>query len=339
MTKRLFISTAIALAILIGYNAVIAYTARTTQRQQLLKVIDHLPAQTDCIFLGNSLMAAGCDIDTFKSVATNSSDPTTAVNLSLGATTPVEHYLILKQALQRPIHLKYLIYGFFDDQLNAPARGNWSDLMGNRVFSYYFPKDAAAFYTPGSKIEEWKLWLVGHVPMLAERSSFWGKIELLRRFCEDIGMPKEKVNQFGRAADFEGLEPKDVASFTNRCENIVRGKKGFSPAINDIVQLAQQHGATVIFVEMPMPSKHRDTFYSLAAWKQMRSYLQSLAAQKNVLYVSASDWVQDNGFEDAMHMNEQGAKIFSAQLAADIPRILLANKALASAAGTHPRNE
>lgn len=333
MKKRLFISTAVVLAILIGYNGIIAYTARTTQRQELLKVIDHLPAQTDCIFLGNSLMAAGCDIDTFKSAATNSAEPTMAVNLSLGATTPVEHYLILKQALKQPIHLKYLIYGFFDDQLNAPARGDWSNLMGNRVFSYYFPKDAATFYAPGSKFEEWKLALVGHVPMLAERSSFWGKVELLRRFCEDIGMPKEKINQFGRAADFEGLEPKDVASFTNRCDTIMSSKEGFSPAVNDIVQLAQQHGATVIFVEMPMPSKHRDTFYSLPAWKKTRSYLQSLAAQKNVLYVSASDWVQDSGFEDAMHMNGQGAKIFSAQLAADMPRLMFANKVIASAAG------
>ena len=40
-----------------------------------------------------------------------------AVNLGLGATTPVEHYLILKRAFSQPVHIKYVIYGFFDDQL------------------------------------------------------------------------------------------------------------------------------------------------------------------------------------------------------------------------------
>lgn len=315
------------LVILAGWNVLIYFASKTTQRYELLQTLNHLPTETDCVFLGNSLMAAGGDTAAFKSAWTVPNDPPAPVNLALGATTPVEHDLILRRAFDQPVRIKYLVYGFFDDQLNAPASGGWTNLVGNRAFSYYFPREAASFYAPGSDWEIWKLRCIGHIPMFADRSSFWGKIELMRRWCGDLGMPKQKNNRFGRAADFEGLEPKDTASFTQRCEAVVHGQAGFSPAMRDIFQLARAHGAKVILVEMPMPSKHREIFYTLPAWADLRAYLQSLAAQENAVYISASDWVPDDSdFEDAIHLDERGAKLFSARLAATISRDAASNK-------------
>ncbi len=198
MKKRLFIPIAIALVILLAYNFAISFAAKKTQRQHLLGAIDHLPESTDCLFLGNSLMEAGCDPGAFESGWSPSNSSPLASNLGLGATTPVEHYLILKQALSRPVHIKYVIYGFFDDQLNIAPDGAWEDLIGNRAFSYYFPKDAAAFYAPHSRVSEWRMEMTERVPMVAERSSLWDRVELLRRQLDEIGMPKQKVNRFGR---------------------------------------------------------------------------------------------------------------------------------------------
>src|SRR5947209_5564054 len=113
MKKRLFIPIAIALVILLGYNVLIAYAAKKTQRQHLLSAIDHLPPSTDCLFLGNSLIEAGCDANAFESGWSRNDSSPFAVNLGLGATTPVEHYLILKRAFAQPVHIKYVIYGFF----------------------------------------------------------------------------------------------------------------------------------------------------------------------------------------------------------------------------------
>jgi len=51
----------------------------------------------------------------------------------------------------------------------------------------------------------------------------------------------------------------------------------------------------------------------------MRAHLQNLAAASGAVYVNASDWVRDDQkFEDAMHLNEAGAKFFSVQLAKSI---------------------
>ena len=315
MKKRLFIPIAIALIILFAYNVLIAHAAHKTQRQHLLAAIDHLAPSTDCVFLGNSLIEAGCDAEAFESAWSPTNASPLAINLGLGATTPVEHYLILKHALSRPIHLKYVIYGFFDDQLNAAPDGKWEDLIGNRAFSYYFPQDAAAFYMPHSRVGEWRLEMTERVPMFAERSSLWDRVELFRRRLDEIGMPKVKVNRFGRAGDFNALEAKDVPSFVNRCETIVHGQQGFSAPIQAMIDLAHKNGAKFYFVEMPMSPRHRETFYSLPVWTKMRSHLQSLARQQNVAYITASDWVTNGAnFEDTVHLNEDGARFFSARL-------------------------
>src|SRR5882724_6976203 len=155
--KRLFIPLGILLLLLVGYNLFIHRTARSTYRHHLLTSLSEIPLDTDFLFLGNSLVEAGCDTSAFRDGWPVPQSAPKPVNIALGATSPVEHYLILKQALARPFHPKYLIYGFFDDQLCAPARGDWADLVGNRAFSYYFPDEAAGLYAPGSLFKKWQL--------------------------------------------------------------------------------------------------------------------------------------------------------------------------------------
>jgi hypothetical protein len=313
---RLFVPLGFLLLILVAYNLLIHHTAKSTYRHHLLTSLSEIPLNTDFLFLGNSLVEAGCDPAAFREAWPVAQSAPRPVNIALGATSPVEHYLILKHALDRPIHPKYLVYGFFDDQLNAPSRGDWADLVGNRAFSYYFSDEAAALYAPGSSLKKWQMRIIGHIPMLAERSSFWGKVELLRRDIEAIGMPKQQTTRYGRVKDFAVLEAADLPSFNQRCDAILSQHAGFSPAIGKIIELAQEHGITIIFLEMPMPSRHRNIFYSSPAWNQMRAYLQTLAQQNRAIYLSASDWMKDDqAFEDATHLNEQGAKQFSAKLA------------------------
>jgi hypothetical protein len=164
--------------------------------------------------------------------------------------------------------------------------------------------------------------ITARIPMVAERSSLWDRVELLRRRFEDVGMPAQKVNRFGRVGDFNALEAKDVPSFTRRCEAIVQGQKGFSGPIQAMIDLAHEHGAKFFFVEMPMSPRHRETFYSLPVWREMRAHLQTLARDQNASYVAASDWVPDGtDFEDTVHLNEQGARSFSARLAAALSQM------------------
>lgn len=314
--RRFFAALAVALVLLGVYNVAILYSSRSSQRQRARAAVEHIPATAETFFLGNSLVEAGCDLDAFTAAAVRQGAPRqSAVNLALGATTPVEHVLILKRALQGPARPKYLIYGFFDDQLNVPVNGDWSLLVGNRALSYYYPEAAAELYAPGSLPKRWELEFTSRVPMLAERSSLWTKVELLRRQIQDVGMPKHATNRFGRVSDFAALGPASIDSFNRRCGAIVQNRAAFSPPVQQIFQLARDAGIKVILVEMPLPSAHRSTFYASPVWAKMRAHLQELAANAGATYVSASDWVRDDrNFEDSAHLNEAGAKIFSAKL-------------------------
>lgn len=330
-TKKLFTAIGVLLLVVEGYNALIQRSAAKSQRQHLLQALDRLSPQTDCLFLGNSLVEAGCDLAAFQAAWPATNEPVAAVNIALGATSPVEHCLILERALRKPLRLKYLIYGFFDDQLNAPPRGDWSELVGNRAFAYYAPAQAAAFYAPGSTLKRWQLEATERLPLLAERSSLWGKVERLRRALGDIGLPRHKTNRFGRVDDFAALEAKDIDSFNQRCGAILNRHVGFSPPIRELMRLAKEHGAKVILVEMPMPSRHRTVFYASPAWVQMRGALQTLAGDEQATYIPASDWVLDDGkFEDATHLNEEGARYFSARLAAAVAGVASAGNQMAS---------
>lgn len=321
-TKRLFLAAGVALAILVGYNGLIAVAARTSLRQAARASLERIPPEVNCVFLGNSLVEAGCDVTAFVAGWPQRAGAIVPLNLALGATTPVEHLLILNRALKQPIKLKYLIYGFFDDQLNAPVRGDWADLVGNRAFSYYFPSEAAELYAPGSTLKRWQLGLTERVPMLAERSSLWGEVELLRRSLDQVGMPLKKTNRFGRVDDFNTLEADDTAAFNRRCESIMAGRSGFSAPIREIIRLGREHGAIVIFVEMPMPARHRRVFYASPVWSRMHDYVQSLAWEEGAVFLKASDWVEDDtNFEDAAHLNEAGAKVFSGRLAETLSRL------------------
>src|SRR5690349_3601144 len=100
--RRLFVPLGVALVLLAGYNVLIALTARRSQRQEMRQKLDHLPAAANCVFLGNSLVEAGCDPDAFAAALPQTARGLVPINLALGATTPVEHYLILKRALASP---------------------------------------------------------------------------------------------------------------------------------------------------------------------------------------------------------------------------------------------
>src|SRR5215471_13378827 len=112
--KRLFLISTVLLIMLVGYNVMVHLGARNNQRHQLLFSLATMPKHTDCIFLGNSLVEAGCNTAVFQATWPDAASPPHAFNLALGATSPVEHYLLLNLAMQKDERIRYIIYGFFD---------------------------------------------------------------------------------------------------------------------------------------------------------------------------------------------------------------------------------
>ena len=271
------------------------------------------------LFLGNSLIQAGIDTAAFARGWPAGLAPETFA-AGLGASTPAEHRMVLQEALAAMPELQQVVYGYFDDQLYAPVSGHWEQLIGNRAYSYRHPALAARYYAPGSRVEALMLGLVSVIPMLRDRTTLWTKVELLRRAMGAFGLPAQQQARFGRADDFNGLEAADVESFQKRTQAAVE-MPTFTPALEDALRLAEARRIEIILVEMPMPSRHRERFYSTAQWKALQVHTRDYATARGLGYVAASEWIADDGFEDPTHLSPHGAQRFSERLARELAAV------------------
>ena len=122
--------------------------------------------------------------------------------------------------------------------------------------------------------------------------------------------------------DFGPPGAPEIASFVERCTAITDTRAGFSAPISQIVQLAHAHQIRVLFVEMPMPRQHRAAFYAKPIWPRLRAHVRELASAAGATYLNASDWVEDEShFADSMHLNPDGARVFSARLAQSLAQL------------------
>jgi hypothetical protein len=319
-TRRLLLQICMAATVLAGANVLIARMAKNSMPRQVIRAIDANP-QATVLATGNSLMAAGFNPDEFlQSWESNPAParPATVMplNIALGASGTVEQLLLLRRAFSRDSDVNMVLYGFFDLQLTEKPTGGWSDLVGNRAMAYYVePYFAADMYAPGSRLQSLQVGLISHVPMLVERLTLWANVEKTRRRIGEIGMPREKTNEFGRAGDFTAMEFADTGLFESLCTQFVKQHLPFTPSVESMIDQAQQHHAKFVFIEMPMPTRHRTRFYQSRAWDAYRSHTIALATERHCLFIDASKWVEEGGFADALHLAPGGAIVFSKRLA------------------------
>jgi hypothetical protein len=306
--RSLLLQLLVAASVLVAANLAVERFARNSIPRQVLREAAAAKGVTD-LFLGNSTMAAGLDPAAFDAALPGH----VALNLAIGASTPVEHFLLFER--QADHAGATVVYGFLDTQLTDAPTGSWKDLIGNRAMSYYVePEAAIGFYHADDPFGAFLHRLIGHVPLLIERHTIWATVERLRRRLAEIGMPRKETNRFGRAEDFALLEA-DRDEFVAQCRTATEEKLPLAAPIEAMFRLAHERGSRVVIVEMPMPRAHRGGYYSSAAWTSYRSRLFELVLAAGGDFVDASDWIDDAGFEDHLHLNAGGARRFSALLA------------------------
>lgn len=313
MRPRFFWLTAATAAVLFGaVNLAVLAASRNTIPRQIARRMETLPT-FHYLALGNSLMEAG-----FDSAAVERQCPgKVALNAGLGSSYPVEHLLLLRHALEQHAPLELVLYGFVDLQLMEPPQTSLGDVIGNRAMLYYFEPDMAARYYRWGPVDRLGFGAIRLFPALEERGTLWSKVERFRRGLGAIGMPAQAVNRFGRVQDFAAMEPTSPAAFARECDRAVDEHRDLSPPIADMVRLAQQHGARILMIEMPMPASHIERFYNTPSWQHYRAYLEAVLARHGAGFLDASSWVQNpQVFADNVHLSSIGAAQFSRQLGA-----------------------
>jgi hypothetical protein len=311
--RQFFAAFLVCLAVLAAGNLVVQrLTAHTVSRRILAEARTSSSAQV--IALGNSLMRSGFVPEAFAPpISPQAQAP--AVNLAMGASTPVEQLLLLRAGLRAIPDARLLLYGFYDFQLTDPVAISNSDIIGNRDILYYQEPEFARGFYQMSRYDSAAFEITRRFPMLAERGAVWAKVEWLRRYLGQQGLPPESRNQFGRISDFTLLEAKSREEFERHC--VAAAQAQLSRPVLEIIREARQHGSRVVFVVMPLPPRHVDSFYGTSAWSVYQRHLRNLLAAQNVAYLDASRWIPDvSKFGDALHLSEQGAKEFTRRLAA-----------------------
>jgi hypothetical protein len=312
VTRRQLGRTVLILAgCLLAMNFAIAYLTRNSVPRRIMRhALESQPARV--IALGNSLMAAGFDESVFDSAA-GMTPSKGAVNLSLGASSPVEQLLLLRYALAHGIQPHLLIYGFYDLQLTEKVRFSANDMIGNHALLYYLePMYARQFYSLSAR-DSLQFSAMHSVPMFADRGAIWAKVEILRRSMAGQGMPRENTNQFGRAADFSLLEPANADAFRKDCEDALQ--LPLAPAVSELFRQAHEASMDIVLVEMPMRRAHRSQFYETKWWTDYTAHVRVLLRPYNVTFIDASDWAADDSlFADPLHLSQHGAALFSQRI-------------------------
>src|SRR4051794_34280584 len=176
---------------LVGLNVVVRQLSRNSVPRQIARRIDQSPPVTD-LFVGNSLMAAGFEVEPFERARPG----LRALNIGLGSSSPVEHNILLRRALRLVPKRGY--YGVFDFQLVDPPSGRWGDLVGNRAMVYYTDLDTAIrFFAANDPLWAGIMRVVARIPMVVERYTIWARVEKFRRRFGEIGLPSQVTNRFG----------------------------------------------------------------------------------------------------------------------------------------------
>lgn len=311
---QFWLTALVCIAVLAVGNFVVQHlTARTVSRRVLEEARNASSASV--IALGNSLIRAGFVPQVFALAQRPLVAKLPAVNLALGASTPVEQLLILREAFRSNSNPRLLIYGFYDFQLTDQVSFLNSDIIGNHDILYYKEPEFARRFFQMPRYDAAAFEITRRFPMLAERGAVWAKVEGLRRFLAQQGMPTQSRNQFGRVADFTLLEASSREEF--ELHSVQASQAPLNPPVSEIIREARQRGAHAVFVLMPLPPKHVGTFYDTPAWGAYQRHVQQILKVQDVSFLDASRWLPDAAkFGDALHLTEQGAAEFSDHLGA-----------------------
>ena len=307
--RRLGVQVTVWLTVLVTANVAVARLTANAIPRQMIRTIERSPSITD-LFVGTSQIVAAVDADAFERARRD----TRALNAGMGATSIIEHDILMQRALSR--HPARAYYGFWNTPLTDEPPSGWRDLFGNRAMSYYVDRETAiGFIAPHDPVRAWSIRLTSLVPLIVERAALWGNVERLRRTLAGAGGPAQATNRFGRVQDFALLEQTEDA-FRRACREPVERSSGLVAPAVDMLDRGREAGAKVVMVLMPMPRSYRDRFYTTSEWQRYVTYVAGEIRRHGGVYLDASDWVDDNGFVDAVHISPAAARTFSTRLAA-----------------------
>ncbi len=276
---------------------------------------------------GDSRMVAGLVSEVLLERLQRDDPAACHAQLAIGAGDIAAHHVALRRYLveyaRRP---RLLLLGVTLDSILArpepPER-----LIGNQVvvLGWSEPGDVALLYPgfPWHHFDDGFRFLVQRSrPLLSYGSLTWAHVQ---RFQDRlIGKPaSSERNRFGLVADMRALAEgmrtemaQQLGGFPDRVP--------FHPAFLAWLALAKEHGVESLVVELPMPADYRNAQNQAPNAGVVRAAMCREVERHGgrCANSAAPSWIDDRFFADDLHLDAQGAKLFSRDVAEVTARVL-----------------
>ena len=280
----------------------------------------------DLLFVGDSTMREGLTKAFKFNWQEDTGQTITTFNGGMGASSTVEHYLLLRKALQEQPQLKAVVYGIIGYRMTDPHFGPQASIPSLIFVEYYQEPDvAAAFQNEVHPLGELKFQIERRIPIYVERYGFWQKVEKLRRQWGAIGLPAKEETRFGRVEDFGTLIHPKRDHFEAHGRAVAAGQTGLRGPCQQFIEDCRERNIPLVVVKMPMSQSHRDKFEENEIWTGYLEALRKLLADEGVTLIDASNWIplsDKEAFADEIHLNAKGAELFTRRLSRELSKTL-----------------
>ena len=325
--RRLAAISVIALGGLFLLNLFVWFLARHSSKHQLVASLAR-PGPVVGIFSGSSLIEIGVNVTDFAAAWPPQQPPARFLDCGLGNTTPVEHCLILREALRHHPEPKFVVYGFAGADLTDSPDGSWPVVRANRTVSYDLEPGLAGRLYGGSTLDRLRFEYIRFLPLAGERYLLWNRVELLRRTLQEVGLPAAATSRYGRVDDFASMEGLYSQAVLTGGRAAIADHRPLIAAVRELLASGEDTGRRAVYVvEMPLPPAYAELVFKTDVWRQYRAYVRQLVEQQGAHYIDAHEWVTEKSeFLDAIHLNPAGASRFSRQLAQTLAPLVEAPK-------------
>jgi hypothetical protein len=253
--------------------------------------------------------------------------PLRAYNFGVPAAGPMHEYQYLRDMLDEGIRPSLLVVEFLPPLFNEPhnhliSEENWAapDWMSLHQFRRLHPY----FVRPGRKASEWvearlapwyvhrfslNAWLVEQLHPPSDRQPVPYPHDRWGSRCPEPITPQVRAARMLVARDY-------VPSLKH-----FRLGQGPTQAMRDLLTCCQREDIPVVLVLTPESAEFR-SWYSPKCQETMRDLLAELRDTYGVEVIDATKWLEDDDFMDGHHLQDCGARKFTARLIPEIQRRL-----------------
>jgi hypothetical protein len=329
-TKFVYVDSIVtALAGLVALDGVFAvYGSRHFMPNTTLAAAE-ASGESCVVTLGDSRMAAGIDPTSLADTLRDRGAPRCVAALGIGAVGISGSAMAMRRLLADNRKPELVVLGESAGSLLPDDPPDPSAFFGNRAveLEWSVPADVATYYPqfPFGQLDRGIRFSLARTNAIQTYESLvWFKVKALqeRIVSGDRGGKIESRNRFGLDSDMRAL----LASFGSNAVTSLQafdGRWRSSPWFNMLQSLVRQAHARLVVVEMPMASSYRAEVLDREDAVRYRTWLRAELEHSGDVYLDLSpSSVRDEDFADGLHLNESGARRFSAALGEALAPIL-----------------